>query len=681
MPQIDIAYVNIFDRTEYANPVVNILETYSSLIGLSITEYENKAINFFNVKPRRMEFSLRVSDLDVDTIFDTETPLSSHENFASLSDYMVQAFDSSDAIVFEGIISVESGYVESQDIISITAYDPIVLFADADLKISSSNLDTNYKDPHDFSARLFDLVIDSYFVGASVGEKPVYDTGWAEPDWGLGDYQDLYDWDTIITDFYDDIVANKFDDAKTELTTVTDVFDYSKFIVKRGYSIKGQIIMEFIGCIVFHNSSTEKNYAVIMYNGCSFTGSSQTIDTLSENITYASAVIYKEEPGTDINDVGHNIARYFDRQIEHAFSNFAPPSDIYIYSIDGSIFDPLYWAIYFTSLYSPKVDFLNSDDKRVINACEYPQWRPLSSLGVYRERLDGTYSTYSSSKGSDYYNEFALLDEGGSPISVESIKDYDADYMYSENNDCVISTTDEITGNPQAPMAVESDWEDGIFDFYSADDTLYRYKFRVTYDAYPLAWTDFDGSGGIADASKFHKIGNISRLINGIPNNALYALANETDADYMWNTDTTDFKVSDLIKFLLASMNLYCYYVPNSFTLVRCFTTVGPPIVIAESDIIGWETQSSSPEFIDASNVLLPTLNYTGNALNPFYNTIAGLDNQTAKCKISRISEGYDAMTINSKLSISSVYWKVEKIQSFMAYHGVSLTKYLTDPI
>ena len=305
-----------------------------------------------------------------------------------------------------------------------------------------------------------------------------------------------------------------------------------------------------------------------------------------------------------------------------------------------------------------------------------------------------------------YRDEFALLDESGSLIECEyetatnpntvlqDARFQSKAWLFAENNKSayygLITEGDGVTNEIKTDSI---DFEDGIFDLayitnpMDEEENIWNIShantFHINYTTYPLTDNSFPLGTSPQTYATFERKGNVGRLINKIPTDVTVSgLTSQTD--YLFDTtsdDLTYYTVSELLQFFLASMNLYCYYTGKTFTFVRSFlASTGTPITIDTDDIIEWQTQTEEYVSIDTESVLQTTLNYVPNAIDPYYNAYAALDNKRATCKISRLFASPDyGITINSVLSISSANWRVEKLNVYEAYYDVTLTKYITD--
>ena len=261
MPQLDISKIQVFHRDNYPAstgliaPEILIKDTITIIIDPKFTNIENKSDDFFKLKPRRFEFAVKDSDT---TFFDEAgTNMDSHENFPNLTDYLLRAFDSSDNQVFEGVISIDSSYSSDTQTIEVKAYDPIVLFVDTISRLATSLLESTYKDPHALQVHLFDTLLSEYFTNST--NKPLYDTDWTLPEWGIGDFREVYDWDDTVYQFYLDIRDTHLDAAKSYFATFSETLasthDFSSIQVYRwkeptdtfcGYSTIGSSLSEWV---------------------------------------------------------------------------------------------------------------------------------------------------------------------------------------------------------------------------------------------------------------------------------------------------------------------------------------------------------------------------------------------------------------------------------------------------
>jgi hypothetical protein len=672
MPQNNVSYIEIFHRDDYpefTGSVPSPDETIYILLEPKFTAIENKSSEFFKFKPRRFQFGVRLSDT---SIFDSQ--LSAHPNYPNLSDYMIRAFDSSDNQVFEGIVAIENKQSYNKQSVDITVYDPLVLFVDSDLQYRARDLQNGHTDPHDFQLLIFNQILSSYFT--ALGQYlPNYDTGWSVPDWGLGDFQDVSSaWNSVISTFYNNVLGTYKLAAKNVLTDIAHVYDYSKISINRGSNHFINFVFNFIGCIVYVNSAGE-SYVVVTSNGSYFNYDKQEVAELSSNfdtdLEYTSVVgdpLYNSV----LANSGFQICKYFGRTIVKVV-------------VDTNVYNPVFISGFFNVLTENIVkSYLPTENKGQFIARDYPQWRPISGGDSYAEKILIDPKDYFIAKESYYNERFAMTDEGGELMEIESDNELQSAYMYQENDESVFkdAETNEVTG-------LSVDFEDGLIELYSLiniplvgdipKDSVF-YKFHINYGSpYPLY------SGVFGESEIVHKIGNIGRLIGYLPTDITYAPLN-SDNDYIFDVPVSGIKyhkVVDLLKFFLASMNLYCYYTGSTFTLIPTFTISSSTIIIDDADIIDWETQSQEKTYIDASSVLTPTLNYTGNALNPEYNKIGALDVKRATCKISRLGTDHPVynLSINKQITARGEDWRIEKINSLLAYYDVTLTKYISDPL
>jgi len=706
MPQLDIKDIEIFHRDNYpANTgriTVGLLDTISIIIDPEFTEIENKADDFFTFKPRRFKFSVRLADT---TFFDAiGTYIVGHPNFPKLTDYMIRIFNSSDMQIFEGIISMDSAFDYKTQTIDVMVYDPLILFGDCGVQVATSALENPaHKPPALFQAYIFDLIIDRYFLTSTY--QPVYSTDWTIPDWGIGDYRNLFNWGTDIDTFYEYITATAKPAAtayfagKTPAGTITDVYDYSKLEVKRGTDWRLSVGVIFIGCVVFVDTINNYNYCVLWYSGGYYSKPTDKRYDLPENIEVLNPVIYTND-NSWIETSGHSICQYMSyRPIYGHKIDYGQGSIVYHLDTAMGFFNIISWLPYtgVNGQYSQEV--LTPVYKAFIKSQEYPTWMPLNVDTDYYEDM----RSYSDSwdwflyMATLYRNQFALKDEAGNYIYTEYANDIMIDHIYTENNENVILKkywTAESIAVPAVATSQISNYEDGIYDLMSSngcknDFSKYvKYKFHINYGtAYSTLMTEI--ILGI-DANKLHKIGNISAKIGYIPANCSYApLTGATDYDFIVPDDSElYFKFADLLKFFLASMNLYCHYEGNTFVLQRSFTSGETPIIIANSDLIDWKTQSEEISNIDTSGVLNVTVNYIPEMLDEFYNTVAILDNSKATCLVSRLfnPSSYASLNINKLVTVfageaDEATYRIDKFNPTEAYYNLSLTKYLTEPV
>lgn len=684
MPQTNLSYIQIFHRDNYPyytnkGVIASPAEEITVLIDPSFTEIENKDDDFFSLKPRRLNLGVVKS---TSTFFNVSTsPLTPHENYPTLSDYLARGFDSSDNMVFEGIIGVEGSENYDMDVVDLIIYDPICILSDNNRTYLASTLQAYYTAPQDLIEKLFNDVMGDYFTNNATGYMPEvaeYTTDWNIPDWNLGSYQLLKNWDTSIADFYDLAEGDWLTAATSVIGTPTAIYDYSKIEVHRGRDFKYAAVFNFIGCIVYYNASNGRNYAVIWHNGAYYNPNSGVYE-LSDNIELADAIVRYYGSGADIDTFGHELCQYFTSRIVY---NNCPAVPIFVEGFYPTFFNVIDYFKYYKDTYigSPKSFFatlFSAYYKAQVNARIYPQWRSLSGGNNYREYLGiDSYRDYHENKGNYYYSEYGLLDEGGDPIKTQSLTGADEDYIYKENNNSVFYgyPIDETT--PRV-ISQEVDFSEGIFDLGITSTNENRpYKFKINYgDAYPFT----DNISGIP----LYKIGNISRLIGYLPINVTYA-PYASSSDYIWNdTGSNKFSLSDLIKFFLASMNLYMIYSNGKYNFYTTYYTNGTAITISDVDVVGFETNTTVNSAPDLSNVLSLTLNYIPEALEPFYIEAAKADNKSAKCKISRCPSATSVYTLaqNSKVIVRGQEWKIEKINPFLAFYEVTLNKYLEEPI
>lgn len=704
MPQLDIKDIELFHRNDYPATKTrlsagDVIETISIIIDPKFTDKENKVDDFFTIKPRRFEFAVRKSDY---TFFNVaESPLLPHTNYPNLSDYMIRVFNSSDAIIFEGILSIENTYEYNSQTISLLAYDPLVLFADSELSYTTADLQTNYTAPKSLAALLFGTtstrVIGKYFTASSY--FPDYDNTWTEHDFDLAAYQTLHDWDDTISNgsdgFYDLATGawkNAADNYFGSPGMTTDIFDYSKLEVFRGRDFKTSCGFLFIGCIVYHDSVNNKNYAKVWWRGGYFNFNDGLPHDLPENITLANAKTYNAT-NSPIDTYGHRICKYYSNRIYHKFYLLVYGNPFPYYDTDTNIFDPVAWAKDFTDNAPSLIDFITPDMKAMINLRDTFQWKPLSftdedveylgNAGDTSEIVEDLYTNqvYYDAQMSKFKNAFLMLNEGGEAQYSISDNVVDADYLYNMNNEAVLS----LYNYPASPVVteVEPDNEEGLFDFWyfaSYQGWYSTYKFKIQYLPYPETYTTF----GLADVDKLHKIGNISRKLNQIPTDVSYAkyYAGGGSNNYDFKipeTGETFVGVASLIKMLLATMNLYLYYDNCTITLIPTGTFASSAIVIADSDVIDWEAGTGEKKSIDCTDKVSMLDNYTPQILNPYYNSLVAVDNITASCKVSRRFNEY-SLDLNYIVTILGYNWRVEKINKTKAYYDLRLTKYTEVP-
>lgn len=673
MPQLDIKNIEIFHRDNYPATTGRIseavrLDLISVIIDPEFSEIENKAEDFFDLKPRRFVFSVRDTD---SSFFDSiGTYLIAHPSFPKLTDYMLRVFDNSDNQIFEGIISMNNSYADNEQIIEITAYDPIVLFSDSSLEFSTLLLETSYKDPHDFQVKVFDTLLTEYFSNSV--NKPAYQTSWTAPDWNLESYQDVHDFGDLINDFYENIRVTYTGLATAQIGAYTDVYDYSQFSVRRTNAWYYKVCFEFIGCIVFHNKSTNKNYICLYHKGVIYDAINQETTPLSDDSTSITALY-----GNSIDTYGHFVAKYFSRFV------YLP-----IAVVINATATPSYWTSISTNLFNP-YDIINRmagswggslitalpiDSKAQIESNDYPHWCPKNTANE-DIKYDWDLPGYIQNIRSNLYDENMILtDEGGNAITIESDKVNDAAYCYQENDYGVYD------GYNYTTVKNSVNFSDGYIEFCHPKRGIGQFNFHVNYYIpYPLTASNM----GVAD-TKLHKQGNVSRIIGYLPQD-ITVRSHGTSDDYIFDNSEeggTYYNFADLLKFFLASMNLYCYYSGREFKLERSFlSSAGTPIVIDDEDIIDWKTQAQEPSKIDCSSVLKPSLNYVATMINPYYNTYAALDNKRATCKISKLikSPSY-GIVLNSTVTAKTQNWRVEKLKECEAFYDVVLTKYITDP-
>ncbi len=705
MPQIDIKTLQIFHRDNYPTDVGMIVspdspqDTITAIIDPQFTEIENKADDFFNLKPRRFTFTVRTADT---SFFDAPGSfMTAHPNFPNLTNYLLRAFNGDDDQIFEGIISIDSSYSEDTQTVEVTVYDPIVLFSDSKLRYSTDTLESTSKDPFDLQINIFNALLLSYFTNSV--NLPTYSTDWTIPDWGLGVYRDVYDWEDKIDQFYSDIVADEYTAATAIIGTITDVYDYSKIMVTQAsrspnlIDAKGITDIYFLGIILFVNSSNGKKLLSLYCDGYGHRATTDTTyyPTMVDGALSCNTNTIQRHYGSFVDAMPINAAKYI---IKGCYFWFGLVSDgvggtTETAQYDYDIFNPFDYTKYNEWTGTKGRVFLDPRYKSIIDNKYYPSWNIITAdiMKTYitmisnnmlmledGSLIEGEYEYWTS--GNTFkedafvyveYNglTYRIKDDGWTGVTNTIGTFYDPqptrinilDYPYNTDS----YTTQE-----------ESNFESGIV--LSNDNTSYEYK--INYEsAYPLSSSDFG-------TATLHKNGNISKDIGFLPSSIVFKPEAETTTDYLFDTqsdDLTYYNVAELLQFFLASMNLYCYYTGKTFTFVRSFlSSVGTPIVIDTSDIIDWNTQTQEYAEIDTESVLKPTLNYVPNALDTYYNEYAAMDNKKATCKISRLFADPDySIEINSVLSISSLNWRVERINTYIGYYDVVLTKYITDPV
>jgi hypothetical protein len=793
MPQLDISKIQVFHRDYYdatAGLISEILveETITNIIDPDFTGIENKANDFFRLKPRRFNFSVRVSDT---TFFDeVGTNTEAHENFPNLTNYLLRAFDNLDNQIFEGIISIDISYSEKEQTISILAYDPIVLFVDTISRIATSLLESTYKDPHALQVHLFNSLLSEYFTNSV--NKPTYDTDWTIPEWGIGDFRNVYDWKDTVYQFYLDIRDTYVNSAKsyfaTKGETLESTHDFSSIQVYRwknstdtflDYPTIGssgsyfntipasegvlptniipmahrrEIAVEFVGVICFI-SNTGRKHICIYHKGYihNWRNVLYSEDSESREMPHNSTSI-EELNSDDGNDINYDIlplffCKYFASNIRIGDMKFAVDwvgKDLSPYSETVTI---MFNADWHNPFQYPEIINIGDravtdndipiDPSRLIDwvfenyrSLTYSEsnsditfdassigWLPaIRNASLYLEpRRTLNWMTYNSTK-INYLSPSLLSPENvlnidNSLISDSSIKTkggngvcLKGDYVFLETLKFTSFNYNSAYGNKRSLTSLNTQGQINIaggnypsgfsnfntgFNYYVTSGAEYEpafafynfFLYKINYNRdYPLTQVNMDNK-------PLYKKGNISQIIDKLPSNAVSqdAFASLTP-DYDYDTTGSDakyFKLSELLRFFIASMNLYCYYNQGVYKFTRSFlSSAGIPIVIDIKDIIDWETQTEEYSGVDTESALKPTLNYVPNALDPYYNQYAAMDNKRATCKISRLFCNPDyGIVINSVLSIKSANWRVEKLLKVQAYYDVNLTKFITDPI
>lgn len=706
MPQIDIKNIELFHRDDYpANktrlPSGNVIETMSILIEPKFTEQENKVDDFFSIKPRRFTFTVRKSDyafFDVD-----ESPFAAHANYPNLSNYMIRVFDSSEAIIFEGIISIENNSSYDYQTFTVTAYDILVLIYDSALSYSVADLQAYHQDPHDLADLLFGhggtQVFGKYFLNSSY--FPDYDDSWVEWDWNLAAYKTVHDWDGDIAEFYNlaegawKQSADDYFDSIVLGAETTDVYDYSKLEICRGGNLTSAVMFLFIGCIAYEDKVNGHSYIKVWWSGSYYNNATKSVVVLTENMELSAVITYNSTNNAYVAACGHNMCRYYSNRIYH-FRLVQSSSPPYLYTPflmrDNDIFDPIFWLndFYTKSGLTQLYHLIPPNYKSMIVMRDIFQWRPLAPAGyteylylsgdlpMYWELLMPTYEEWYNLQSARFRDAFMLRNEGGEEQYIISDRDWEKDYLYNMNDDCVIDVY-EGGAYSEDVRELTSDSEEGIFDFWSYGQYqgwYSTYKFKVQYETYPLSYASL----GLDDVSKFHKIGNISRILNKLPTDATYALYYTGNAyDYKLPESGEQYaKTSELLKMLLATMNLYVYYDNCTVKLISTNSTLST-VVVADEEVVGIDSATGKKQYIDCSNQVSILNNYLAILLNPFYNSIAGLDNVGITTKVSKLNVTYD-IKLNSVVNILGSDWRVEKINPYIAYYDLSLVKYIDIP-
>jgi hypothetical protein len=678
MPQLDISKIQVFHRDYYGATVsaANTIENITVISEPVFTDLENKADNFFTVKPRRFSFKVRLDD----TTFFTSSTLNSHPNYPNLSDYMVKIFNIANTQIFEGIIDAEIEFEYDTNTISIMCYDPIVIIADSEDQYSPNDLAVAYKDPHDLLQILMTNIIAKYFINSAT--IPTYINTWNYPDWGLANYFDIIDWEDKIEVFYSNSITTYKAYADGVLAglggSLTDVYDYSRLDFFRRNSpdqnlSMRQIVAEFIGIRVYADE-TNKNSVVAYYHfGVQYNfndGSIQYLDN-SSDISYETIL------STD--NITHKICKFTGRDIPYYYN--------------GSVLyqsNKMFYSFKSAKEYTADNSFLSKDYKTYILSREVPNWNAsptgdteaMEYYGIDKIAFD--IYRYALDKMIIHKGEDALQMEGGTNlIDCENALTTEDEYIYRENSGYLYYGRD-IANALELPTITSDavDPEEGyirLWDNSGSDENYNVMQLKINHDFdYTLNHNSFS-----LTIDHFYKIGNISKFYKFLPTNIqmkYYDVLESNDYIYKTLADRQYYKIHDLLKMVLLTMNLYIYYTDEFVFEKTSFDSLPSFTSIPDSDIIGWNTSGNEVSKIDINNYVEPLSNYTANALEPYYNDIIADDRKKASCTISRVVNSYNTLALNSGVTILAENWRIEKIKSTLAYHEVVLTKYIVDP-
>lgn len=742
MPRINIKDIEIFHRDDYpatSGRLTTPEETISIIIDPKFTDSENKAGDFFTFKPKRFEFSVRY---DNTTFF--RTKLEIHPVFSELSDYMIRVFDSGDNQIYEGIIEATVSYDEDTQLYGVTVYDPVVLFGDSDQRYSTYDLNNGYKNPMDLYVLLMTDVMNRYFTSSTY--KPSYSTDWEIPVADLFTFQDMYDFEDIITNFYSDVVSTYKAAAVAAIGSITEFIDCSRIDVVRDTSIIDGLskipesaVFQFVGLVVYrhrhsNNPHHYSDYVISLCNGCRYDFTNGVQD-LEDNVISAHTGT-RHIPYTDTDFIatgsGHKGSyKYLGSNIRVAQAVTGDNTSGVLDKVDSRDFVSEFVTLD-TLIDNLSVGYFAERMKTEIVSRWFPDWNsnyqtPLLTIptqyGVAVSK--NTYSgTTEYEKTYNYFEErkhlfnsnHALLSQGGTIIDVSA----DVPITGCDYGDFIVcegGLGENSTGKPNLTNIYSShanssgeryfygyvywftrdtwryigmsypaiairtevtDFDTGLIRLTKSGVDMYKI-FKINYGLeYPLSWSSL----GLANSDRLIKSGNISKGIGYLPSDIQVKDLGEDALDYIYNIPSGEavfYKIIDLMKMLLATMNLYLYY-DDGFKIVNSFlTTVPTAISVADSDVIGWKENQNKLQSLDISSVTKPLLNYTANALNPYYNSILELDTQRASCLVSRKINTYN-LIINSVVTIKGANWRIDSIATYAAYYSIELTKYITEP-
>jgi len=742
MPQIDIKDIEIFHRDNYpasTGRITSPVETISVIIDPKFTEIENKSEDFFKFKPRRFQFSVRVTDT---TFFNTKLDI--HPVFTELSNYMIRVFnnDTPNAQIYEGIIEATVKYDENKQLYTITAYDPLVLFGDSDQRYSTYDLNTGYRTPMDLYTLLMTDLINRYFTSSA--HKPSFSTDWDMPEMDLFTFQDIYDFGDIITTFYSDVVSTYKASAVAAIGSVDEFIDCSRIDVVRDTSIVDgvskipeSIVFQFVGLVIYrHRHSASPNhysdYVISLCNGCryDFTNGVQDLEDNTDTAhTGTRHIPYTDADFIASGSIHKGAYKYLGSNIRVAQAVTGNNTMGVLDKVDSRDF-----VSEFVTLDTLKdnlsIGYFAERMKTEIVSRWFPDWN--SNYKVPIETIPTQYGVAISKNAYSGVNEYektynyfeerkhlfnsnhALLTQGGSIIDVSlDVPVTNCDYGdfivaeggYGENSTGKPNFTNiysshansdgeryfygqhfwfyrdtwKYIGQSSTALRTEvTDYESGVVRLSKSGADLFKI-FKINYGIkYPLSWSSL----GLANKDCLIKSGNISKGIGFLPSDIQVKNLGDDAYDYVYNVPTGElvfYKIIDLMKMVLATMNLYMYY-DTSFKIVNSFlTTVPTAVAIDNSDIIDWVENQTKLETLDIASVVQPLLNYTANGLNPYYNSILELDTQKASCKVSKLFKTY-SLAINSVVTVNSANWRIDSIADYEAFYDIKLTKYITEP-
>ena len=715
MAQIDIAEIQIFHRDDYPNNATSkivagdVVDTISVIVNPSFTQLENKTDVFFSFRPRRFSFSVRSGD----TSFITTTRFAANVNFPELSNYMVRVFDTSDGLIFEGIIDVKVEHNENNDLFTVLCYDPLTLLFDNRFGFTPTEMSriSNMEDPIELFGLLITTLYTLYF--SSSVYRPYYDASFTIPDLGLANYQDIVDFSTYVSEFYvysritgKNVALGKMQGVDPS-STITDVYDFSRLDIYRPPNSQQNLVMrrvcvDLVLLIVYYDSVNDIWCALVgeprmaQYD---LTNGAESIvfdyPDPSDGVTNA----YQKSPATTHADF--HLAKFVGKGLPYKKPYDSSANWIYNYFIAQTEYREIYHTVfsrssYYAVFFPGYFDFKGNEMfpaalKTYLLTRKYPNWNSGTTIMEYASDYNINsvgldYMRYYRDMSKLHLQNNVLLLQGSNvatmtdddPIEMESDDtDYpsEREYVYGEFYGYMYYGNFVNPSEPQAAV-VQTDVisnETGYYRMWDNTGNLENYKIMQLKVNYTQIFDLDFNSFGVAEG-KFHKIGSISKFYKYFPTSVQIKNIDSSDAvNYIFNTDLEqNIEIQSWMQMVLATMGIYLYY--DGGFKVQGILTSGSTVTISESDVIEWTQKGEDTSAVDIRSVVQPVVNYTFNAMNSYYNTVMSNDNNRANCKISRLFTNY-SLSLNDKVSIDSDIWRIEAINSYVAYHEVVLTK------